>query len=74
MKAAVLHRFGEPNDVIRARGLMERLQTIATGISRVGSIVGGAMLPGNMQELRSGLQPGEQVVANALVFQNTVEH
>jgi TRAP-type C4-dicarboxylate transport system permease small subunit len=40
-----LLRFGEPDDdVIRARELMERLQTIATGISRVGSIVGGAML------------------------------
>jgi TRAP-type C4-dicarboxylate transport system permease small subunit len=39
-----LLRLGEPNDVILARGLMERLQTIATGISRVGSIIGGAML------------------------------
>jgi len=36
-------------------------------------VVGGHMLAGNMQELRSGLQPGERVVANALVFQNTVE-
>jgi membrane fusion protein, heavy metal efflux system len=36
-------------------------------------VVGGAMLSGNMQELRSGLQPGDRVVANALVFQNTVE-
>jgi cobalt-zinc-cadmium efflux system membrane fusion protein len=33
----------------------------------------GGMLPGNLQELRSGLQPGDRVVANALVFQNTVE-
>ncbi len=36
-------------------------------------VSGGPMLAGNMQELRSGLQPGERVVANALVFQNTVE-
>jgi cobalt-zinc-cadmium efflux system membrane fusion protein len=36
-------------------------------------VVGGQMLAGNMQELRSGLRPGERVVANALVFQNTVE-
>jgi len=33
----------------------------------------GAMLPGNLQEVISGLKPGEQVVSNALVFQNTVE-
>jgi cobalt-zinc-cadmium efflux system membrane fusion protein len=36
-------------------------------------VVCGAVLPGNMQEVRSGLQPGERVVADALVFQNTVE-
>ena len=33
----------------------------------------GNMLPGGMQEILSGIQPGEQVVENALVFQNTVE-
>jgi hypothetical protein len=31
------------------------------------------MLPGNMQEIVSGLKPGAQVVANALVLQNTSE-
>jgi hypothetical protein len=31
------------------------------------------MLPGNLQEVVSGLKPGDQVVAGALVFQNTVE-
>jgi hypothetical protein len=31
------------------------------------------MLPGSTQEIVRGLQPGAQVVANALVFQNTVE-
>lgn len=36
-------------------------------------VTGGQMLAGNMQELRSGLRPGERVIANALVFQNTVE-
>jgi membrane fusion protein, heavy metal efflux system len=36
-------------------------------------VMGGQMLADNMQELRSGLRPGERVVANALVFQNTVE-
>ena len=32
-----------------------------------------SMLPGEMQEIASGLKPGQQVVASALVFQNTVE-
>jgi cobalt-zinc-cadmium efflux system membrane fusion protein len=34
---------------------------------------GGEMLPGNMQEIVSGISPGDQVVANALEFQNAVE-
>jgi cobalt-zinc-cadmium efflux system membrane fusion protein len=33
----------------------------------------GNMLPNNMQEIISGIQPGDQVVANALVLQDTVE-
>jgi len=36
-------------------------------------VVGGAMLPNNMQEIVSGLAPGTQVVSNALVLQNTAE-
>ncbi|MGD0200777.1 MAG: efflux RND transporter periplasmic adaptor subunit [Bryobacteraceae bacterium] len=36
-------------------------------------VVAGNMLPGNMQEIVSGIGPGQQVVANALVLQNTVE-
>lgn len=36
-------------------------------------ITSGIMLPGNMQEVISGIKPGAQVVQNALVFQNTVE-
>jgi membrane fusion protein, heavy metal efflux system len=36
-------------------------------------VAGGAMLAGNLQEIRSGLRPGQQVVSNALVLQNTVE-
>ncbi len=31
----------------------------------------GAMLPGDIQEIRSGIAPGQQVIANALEFQNT---
>jgi cobalt-zinc-cadmium efflux system membrane fusion protein len=37
------------------------------------AVVGGAMLADHRQELRSGLRPGEPVVANALVFQSSVE-
>jgi cobalt-zinc-cadmium efflux system membrane fusion protein len=33
----------------------------------------GNMLPNRMQELLSGLQPGQKVVANALELQNTLE-
>jgi cobalt-zinc-cadmium efflux system membrane fusion protein len=36
-------------------------------------VVGGSMLPGGLQEIVSGIQPGQQVVANALVLQSTVE-
>ncbi len=37
------------------------------------AVVGGAMLPGNLQEIVSGIKPGDQVVTNALVLQNAVE-
>jgi cobalt-zinc-cadmium efflux system membrane fusion protein len=33
----------------------------------------GNMLPGNLQEVTSGIHRGDKVIANALVFQNTVE-
>jgi membrane fusion protein, heavy metal efflux system len=36
-------------------------------------VTSGNTLPGAMQEVVSGLQPGQQVVSNALVLQNTVE-
>jgi membrane fusion protein, heavy metal efflux system len=36
-------------------------------------VVSGKMLPGNLQEVISGLRTGQQVVANALVLENTVE-
>ena len=37
------------------------------------AVVSGAMLPGKLQEIVSGIKPGDQVVTNALVLQNTVE-
>jgi len=36
-------------------------------------VVTGSMLVGNLQEVVSGIKPGDQVVLNALVMQNTVE-
>ena len=36
-------------------------------------VVTGVMLPGNLQEVVSGIKPGDQVVSNALVLQNTLE-
>jgi cobalt-zinc-cadmium efflux system membrane fusion protein len=36
-------------------------------------VVGGDMLPDNMQEVVSGIAPGQEVVANALEFQNSAE-
>ena len=36
-------------------------------------VTGGRMLPGNLQELLSGIAPGDRVVASALVLQNTAE-
>ncbi len=35
-------------------------------------VTAGNMLPGNLQEIRTGVSPGQQVVANALVLENTV--
>jgi membrane fusion protein, heavy metal efflux system len=36
-------------------------------------VVAGPQLPGNLQEITSGVKAGTQVVSNALVLQNTVE-
>jgi membrane fusion protein, heavy metal efflux system len=36
-------------------------------------VAAGNMLPGNLQEVVSGIKPGAKVVANALVLQNTME-
>jgi cobalt-zinc-cadmium efflux system membrane fusion protein len=36
-------------------------------------VVAGQMVPPNLQEIISGLKPGDRVVSNALVLQNTVE-
>ena len=45
----------------------------ADGWFRRIEVTGGAMLPGNLQEVKSGIAPGTQVVKDALVLQNTME-
>ena len=46
---------------------------IGNGQFRRTEVVDGDMLPGNMQTIVSGLDPGRQVVSNALVLNSTVE-
>jgi cobalt-zinc-cadmium efflux system membrane fusion protein len=44
-----------------------------SGRFRRQEVTAGNMLPNNMQEIITGLAPGQQVVSNALILQNTVE-
>jgi hypothetical protein len=37
------------------------------------NIVGGDMLPGGMQEIVSGIEAGQSIVADALALQNTAD-
>jgi cobalt-zinc-cadmium efflux system membrane fusion protein len=48
---------------------------VPAGVSqfRRTEVVGGEMLPNGMQEIVSGIQPGRQVVSNALVLENAVQ-
>jgi cobalt-zinc-cadmium efflux system membrane fusion protein len=39
---------------------------------RRAEVISGDNLPNNMQEIKSGLQPGQQVVANAIVLEHAV--
>ena len=43
------------------------------GYFRRVEVTSGSMLPDSMQEILAGIKPGDQVISNALVFQNTVE-
>jgi membrane fusion protein, heavy metal efflux system len=47
--------------------------SLGSGHFKRQEVTTGATLPGNMQEVVSGLKPGDQVVSNALELQNTVE-
>ncbi|MGD0507094.1 MAG: efflux RND transporter periplasmic adaptor subunit [Terriglobales bacterium] len=46
---------------------------VSTGHFKRLEVVTGNMLPGNLQEVVSGIKPGDRVVSNALVLQNTLE-
>ena len=47
--------------------------SLGSGHFKRQEVAAGATLAGNMQEVISGLRPGDQVVSNALELQNTVE-
>jgi membrane fusion protein, heavy metal efflux system len=46
---------------------------VGSGVFKRVEVSGGSMLPGGLQEITSGINPGTKVVSNALVLQNTVE-
>jgi membrane fusion protein, heavy metal efflux system len=46
----------------------------AQGKFRRSEITSGARLPNNMQEVLTGLQPGQQVVSNAVTLQNAIDN
>jgi membrane fusion protein, heavy metal efflux system len=43
------------------------------GTFRRQEVIAGNMLPGNLQEVLSGIKPGDRVIADALILQNTVD-
>jgi cobalt-zinc-cadmium efflux system membrane fusion protein len=61
--AAILHLHDRDSVYVPAsQGSFRRVEVVA-----------GDMLPNNMQEIKSGLQVGQQVVASALTLQNAVD-
>jgi cobalt-zinc-cadmium efflux system membrane fusion protein len=60
--AAILHLHDRDWVYVPSGGKFRRVE-----------VTGGRMLPGDMQEVETGIQPGRQVVARALSLQNTVE-
>jgi cobalt-zinc-cadmium efflux system membrane fusion protein len=46
---------------------------VEAGQFRRVEVTAGKMLPDNQQEITAGIRPGDRVVSNALVLQNTVE-
>jgi cobalt-zinc-cadmium efflux system membrane fusion protein len=60
--AAILHLHDRDWVYVPENGRFRRVEVAA-----------GKMLPDNMQEIVTGVQPGAQVVSNALVLQNAAE-
>jgi membrane fusion protein, heavy metal efflux system len=61
--SAILHLHDRDWVFIPTQGKFRRTQ-----------VTGGAQLPNNMQEVLSGLQPGQQVVSNAATIQNAIDN
>jgi cobalt-zinc-cadmium efflux system membrane fusion protein len=67
------HAIAPANAILHLHDLDWVYVPAGNGRFRRVEVTGGKMLPGNMQEIVSGIEPGQQVVTNALVFENTVE-
>jgi cobalt-zinc-cadmium efflux system membrane fusion protein len=61
--SAILHLHDRDWVFIPTQGKFRRVQ-----------VTGGALLQNNMQEILSGLQPGQQVVTNAATIQNAIDN
>jgi cobalt-zinc-cadmium efflux system membrane fusion protein len=61
--SAIVHLHDRDWVFVPAQAKFERIQ-----------IVSGDQLPNNMQEVLSGLQPGQQVVTNAINLQNVIDN
>jgi cobalt-zinc-cadmium efflux system membrane fusion protein len=61
--SAILHLHDRDWVFLPSQGKFRRVQ-----------VTGGAQLPNHMQEILSGLQPGQQVVSNAGTLQNAIDN
>ena len=61
--SAILHLHDRDWVFIPAQGKFRRTE-----------VTGGAQLPNQMQEILTGLRPGQQVVSNAATLQNAIDN
>ena len=61
--SAIVHLHDRDWVYIPAQGKFKRVE-----------VVGGEQLPNNMQEILSGLQPGQQIVTNAINLENAIDN
>ena len=61
--SAIVHLHDRDWVFVPEQGKFKRIQ-----------VVSGEQLPNNMQEILSGLQPGQQVVTNAINLQNVIDN